>query len=217
MTAVTETQHAQDAERVETAARPKGFELFGEMGLVGVLALAGCVVLVGWIAAVAAGVAHMRRHLWGYGDSVADYAGLFRDSLRGNWPAALASVAVGFLLWANAAWVSAGAVPGGSGLLAALGVVAAAVWAVCVSAAAAWSSPEGEATVAGVRGWWALLASAGRTCLDDLVGTLLLLVSLGLGILLVWMFIPLFIVVPGLWVLAAVGVEFRRHTRAATR
>lgn len=208
----TEANRREEAPR---APAPRPFELFGEMGLVGICSLVAILTVVGWVAAMAAGVAHLRRHLGGYGDTVGDYVELFGRALRGSWVIGLAGVAVGVLLWANVVWASAGAVPGGGLLVAASLLVGALGWAIVVRAAAAWSSEQGAATAAPLKRWWALVVAAARTCFDDPVGTLLLVVSLAMGVTLVWMFTPLFIVVPGLWVLGAVGVEFRRRTRAS--
>lgn len=214
-------------ERAGGVPKPKALDLFAEMGQVSVLTLLAAAGVVTWVAGVAAGVAHMRRHLGGYGDSTRDYGALFVAALRGSWWLGAASVALFGVLWVNAALLAGDAVPGGGGLLVLTAVLASLAWAVVVRAAAAWSEPDASPTTdpgsagavpaADAAGWWRLLLRGAGASASDPVGTVLLLTALYLGLLLVWMFTPMAILVPGLWVLAAVGIDHRRAARAARR
>lgn len=209
-----------ELEREELAPvppKPKTFETFGEMGLVSVLGLIASLLVVTWVAAVAAGVAHFRRHLWSYGDTVRDYRAILAQAIPGSWPWGLGGVALGVLLWFDVALLRAGVVPGGEALAWVSLAVGAVLWAIAIRAAALWSTDEGATAPASTRAWAGLLARACRLSAADPVGTLLLVVTLGVSVMLVWMFTPMFILVPGLWVLAAVGVEFRRHARQTAR
>lgn len=212
-------------QRAGGVPKPKALDLFAEMGQVSVLTLLAAAGVVTWVAGVAAGVAHMRRHLGGFGDSTRDYGTLFVAALRGSWWLGAASVALFGVLWVNAALLAGDAVPGGGGLLVLTAVLASLAWAVVVRAAAGWSEPgsaEDSARAGGVpaadaAGWWRLLLRGAGASASDPVGTVLLLTALYLGLLLVWMFTPMAILVPGLWVLAGVGIDHRRAARAARR
>lgn len=197
--------------------KPKTFDTVGEVGLVSVLGLIASLPVVTWVAAIAAGVAHVRRHLWSYGDTVRDYRAILAQAVPGSWPWALGGVALGILLWFDVALLRAGVVPGGETLAWLSLAVGAVLWAIVTRAAALWSTDEGETAPASTKAWAGLLGRSARVCAGDPIGTLLLVVTLGVSLMLVWMFTPMFILVPGLWVLGAVGVEFRRQSRQAAR
>ena len=162
-------------------------------------------------------MAHKRRHLSGFGDSTRDYGTLLVAALRGGWWTGLGSAALFGVLWVDVTLLAGGAVPGGGGLLVALALLAGLVSAVLMRAASTWSDREGPVADMSASGWWELVKRGARASASDPTGTVLLLMALFLSLLLIWMFTPLGILMPGLWVLAAVGVDYRQVARPARR
>lgn len=195
--------------------RLRSSELFGEMGAVSLMVLVCCLPLVTWVAAVAAGVAHMRRDLAGLGSGTGDFVGLFIRALRGAWALGAVWLGLTLMLGSNIRLLHTGVVPGGQPALALSVALLVLAWTVCLRAAASWSSLDGESTHAtSVGEWFRLLREAAVASWQDPSGTALLASAGFVGLVLVWMFLPMFVLVPGLWVLAAVGVGFRRGRTA---
>ena len=204
-----------DAPQTPDMPKPWSFQLFSEMALMSLLTFLACMLLVPWVAGVAAGSAHLRRHLFGLTDSVGTYVALLWDALRGSWLLGVASLGVLGMLVFNVGMISAGVVPGGQWGSIAMGLVAAVFWTVVVRAAGLWSNREGEARRIGVREWFALLNDAARRCTEDLLGTLVIIGALVLTVAAASFFPPISILLPGLWVLAVVVADVWRTMRAS--
>lgn len=204
-----------DAPQTPDMPKPWSFQLFSEMALMSVLTFVACLLLVPWVAGVAAGSAHLRRHLFGLSDTIGTFFGLLWDALRGSWLLGLFSLVVLGMLTFNVSLISSGIVPGGQVGSIGMGLAAAAVWTVVVRAAGLWSNREGEARRIGVRQWFVLLNDAARLCTEDFLGTLIVIASLGLTVAAASFFPPISILLPGLWVLAVVVADVWRTRRAA--
>jgi hypothetical protein len=183
------------------------FALFGESLLVGVMVAASSVVVVTFLPALAAGSSHLRRHLTGQVDSVRSFGSDFVAAVRTLWTLALGWAIVVGLLTLNTQVLAAGEVPGGRPLAAVMFGLAVVVSVVCLRVAALWRPGPLRAGE--------LLRAAARISARDLSGSVLIVVAVALSILLVWMLLPLFVIVPGLLVLALVAVEQRQVGRPA--
>ncbi|WP_265520422.1 hypothetical protein [Oerskovia flava] len=193
--------------------RGSGLALFAEVLLVGALVLVGSLLVVTAPAAVAAGVAHLRRHVAGRPDGVGQVARDAGSALRNLWPVGLGLLAAAVLLELNLQLAASGLLPGAAlvravSLVALLGLVV-----IALRAAAAWSWPDG---VGRARPAVELARDGLRRTREDPTGSFLLAVAVGVCGLFVWMLVPLVIVVPGLLCLAVVGVEARRGGRPPT-
>ena len=156
------------------------------------------------VPALAAGVSHVRRHLDGRPDTVAALWEDFRAACRGVWLVAIGAPVLLLVLLFNLQLLGSGGMPGGTGVRIATGFLVAALLVVVLRAAAGWSPGAS---------WGTVVVSAAKRTGDDLVGTLLLGVALGLCAVMVWMLAPLAVIVPGLLSLAVVAVEHRATVR----
>ncbi len=179
------------------------FGLFSEVLVVGLGVSVLSLPVVTVLPALAAGAAHVRRHLSGETDRVVDLWHEFVAALRGAWPYALASLALLVLLWFNTAVAGTGQLPGGTGVLVLSLAVAAMLAVVLLRAAGGWRRGAS---------WRQVMRDAGARAGDDLVGSGLLVVAMGLCGVIVWMLPPLAVLVPGLLALAVVAVEHRAGT-----
>lgn len=221
-----------DGREDEAGAQPAGpqrvagesrFALLGETLLTGLFVLVGSLPVVTLPAALAAGSAHLRRHLGGYDTSVRTFVRDWLAAARGLWAlGALLPLAAGAVV-VNTGLTESGALPGASVVRWVTWAVAACAAVVLVRAAAAWSddepapgSPGTEpGLVSGPRGVWVLVSRGAVRARDDLSGSALLLAALVMCVVLVWMLTPLVLVTGGLLSLAAVAVETRRVRRRA--
>ena len=204
----------RDAER-----RLGSFGLFAETLFTGLLVAAFGVLLVTFIPAIAAGTSHLRRYLNGDVVSVQAFTADFRTSWRALWPLAVGAPVFAGVLVVNAVMLAAGVAPGGGRMVAVMVGLVLAVAVVSLRASAMWrpqtlsSAAEnpGRPAAAG----WAVVANAGRDSADDPLGSTLVVVAIGGGALLGWMFFPLLVVAPGLLALALVAAEHRSLARRA--
>ncbi|MGI5189201.1 Poxvirus protein I5 [Promicromonospora sp. CA-289599] len=229
-----------DGREDEAAAQPAGgqrvagesrFALLGETLLTGLLVLVGSLPVVTLPAALAAGSAHLRRHLGGYDTSVRTFARDWLAAARSLWAlGALLPLAAGAVV-VNTGLTASGALPGASVVRWVTWGVAACAAVVLVRAAAAWSDDEPApgspgaspgtgsgyrpGLVAGPGGVWVLVSRGAVRARDDLSGSALVLAALVMCVVLVWMLTPLVLVTGGLLSLAAVAVETRRVRRRA--
>ncbi|MFD6142718.1 Poxvirus protein I5 [Promicromonospora sp. NPDC060271] len=233
-----------DAREDEADAQPAGgrrvagesrFALLGETLLTGVLVLVGSLPVVTLPAALAAGSAHLRRHLGGYDTSVRTFARDWLAAARGLWAlGALLPLAAGAVVL-NTGLTASGALPGASVVRWVTWGAAACAAVVLVRAAAAWSDDEPApgspgaspgtsrgtesgsrpGLVSGPGGAWVLVSRGAVRARDDLAGSALVLAALVMCVVLVWMLTPLVLVTGGLLSLAAVAVETRRVRRRA--
>jgi hypothetical protein len=206
-----------DGREDEAGAQPAGgqrvagesrFALLGETLLTGLLVLVGSLPVVTLPAALAAGSAHLRRHLGGYDTSVRTFARDWSAAARSLWVlGALLPLAAGAVVL-NTGLTASGALPGASVVRWVTWGAAACVAVVLVRAAAAWSDDE-----QGPGGAWALVSRGALRARGDLSGSALVLAALVMCVVLVWMLTPLVLVTGGLLSLAAVAVETRRMNR----
>lgn len=180
--------------------------LFGESLTVGLAVSVLSLPVVTALPALAAGVAHVRRHVDGRPDTLRDLWDDFRLACRGVWLVSVGSVALLVLLAFNVSLAGTGALPGGTGVRVVSLVVAVLLVVALLRAAAGW-------TPGAV--WRLVLRDAGRRTGDDLTGTFLLVLALALCGVILWMLPPLVVIVPGLLALATVAVEHRATVRRA--
>lgn len=180
--------------------------LFGESLTVGLAVSVLSLPVVTALPALAAGVAHVRRHVDGRPDTLRDLWDDFRLACRGVWLVSVGSVALLVLLAFNVSLAGTGALPGGTGVRVVSLVVAVLLVVALLRAAAGW-------TPGAV--WRLVLRDAGRRTGDDLTGTFLLVLALGLCGVIFWMLPLLVVIVPGLLTLATVAVEHRATVRRA--
>ncbi|MFJ3403247.1 hypothetical protein [Promicromonospora sp. NPDC090134] len=212
--------------RGRRAAGEGWFPLLGETLLTGLLVLAGSLPVVTAPAALAAGAAHLRRHLGGYDTSVRSFWRDWLAAVRGLWVLGVLVLVAAVAVTVNTGLTASAALPGASAVRWVTWAAAACASVVLVRTAAAWSDGEpgpgpgadvgagaetgtGPGTV-GSRTVWRLLARGAARSRDDLVGSALLLAALVMCVVLVWMLTPLVVVTGGLLSLAAVAVETRR-------
>jgi ABC-type sugar transport system permease subunit len=188
-------------------ARGEGFALLGETLLTGVLVLVGSIPVVTVPAALAAGTAHLRRHVGGYDTSVRGYAHDWLAAVRSLWTLGMLLLGVVVVVVVNTGLTASGTLPGASAVRWVTWLAAACAAVVLVRAATAWSDDE----AGGVR---RVLSRGAARSRDDLTGSALLLAALAMCAVLVWMLVPLVLVTGGLLSLAAVAVETRRLDRA---
>ncbi|AEE47436.1 hypothetical protein [Cellulomonas fimi] len=174
--------------------------LFGEALTVGLAVSVLSLPVVTALPALAAGVAHVRRHLSGRPDTLRDLWDDFRAACRGVWLVAVGSVALLLLLAFNYSLAGTGVLPGGTGVRVVSAAAAVSLLVALLRAAAGWAPGAS---------WRIVLRDASRRTGDDLAGSGLLVLALALCGVIVWMLPPLVVVVPGLLALATVAVEHR--------
>lgn len=188
------------------------FPLLGETLLTGLLVLAGSLPVVTAPAALAAGAAHLRRHLGGYDTSVRSVWRDWLAAVRGLWLLGVLALVAAVAVTVNTGLTASGALPGSSAVRWVTWAAAACAAVVLVRTTTAWSDDDAAAG-AGAAGVRQLLSRGAARARDDLTGSALLLAALVMCVVLVWMLTPLVVVTGGLLGLAAVAVETRRVRR----
>lgn len=216
----SQEQADEPEEQPERARRVPGegrFALLGETLLTGLLVLVGSLPVVTLPAALAAGVAHLRRHLGGYDTSVRTFVRDWLAAARDLWLLGVFLVVAVVVVVLNTGLTTSGALPGSPVVRWVTWAAAACAAVVLVRAAAAWSdddpAPGSEATP-GTGGVRQLLSRGATRFRDDVAGSALLVAALVMCVVLVWMLTPLVLVTGGLLSLAAVAVETRRAARS---
>ncbi|WP_201850149.1 hypothetical protein [Myceligenerans indicum] len=204
---MTTSTHAPPPRSTRTFADT--FALLAECLLVGIYVLVASLPVVTLPAALAAGTAHLRRHLAGRGTDIGRFARDWWDAVRALWLLGVAGVVLAAVLGVNAQIAASGMLPGGAAVRGASLAAGAVAAVVVLRTAGAWPR-LGDGAWGTARG---LVAGGMRDAGKDPAGSLLLLVALGLCGLLVWMLTPLIAVVGGLLCLAVVAVEARAGTR----
>jgi hypothetical protein len=199
------------------------FALFSETLLAGLLVLVLSIPLVTIPAAYAAGISHLERHLSGRDDSIRALWGTFRSALPGSWRLGIATAAAAVAITFNLLLALVGQLPGRAVILPATLVLAAAGAILLLRAAAAWSDFAGSApgfghaaarrVPTGKPAWPSALAAAKTLSLRDWTGSLLLASALFAAVVFVWMLVALFVVVPGMLILASASVKIRSIRR----
>ena len=183
------------------------FALFAEVLLTGVYVAVLSLAVVTALPAVTAGVGHLRRHLRGERDGVAEVWEDFTGACKGVWVVAVGSLVVFLLIGLNLWAVSTGALPGGTVVGFVSAGLAVALSVGLLRAAGAWAPGEK---------WFDLVRRSIGEIGEDLVGSAMLFAAVVMCAVLVWMLEPLVIIVGGLLAFAVVGVDFRtRRPKAA--
>ncbi|RPF23089.1 hypothetical protein [Myceligenerans xiligouense] len=198
-----------------------GFALLAECLLVGVYVLIASLPVITVPAALAAGTAHLRRHLAGQGTGIGWFARDWWAAVRDLWVLGVAGPALAGILALNAEVVASGLLPGGQAVRWGGLAVAVVSAVVILRVAGVWSvSDDGGRAHPGrslversARSLGGLVSFGTRQAREDLVGTLLLVVAIGLCGVLVWMLTPLIAVVGGLLCLAVVAVGSRHDSK----
>ncbi|KQS99033.1 hypothetical protein ASG23_14055 [Cellulomonas sp. Leaf395] len=180
------------------------FGLFSEALLVGLGVSVLSLPIITAVPALAAGVSHVRRHLDGRPDTIAALWEDFRSACRGVWLVSIGMPVLLLVLLFNLQLIGAGGMPGGTGVRIATVFLVAVLLVVVLRSAAGWSP--------GAR-WGTVVQTAAKRAGDDLMGTFLLVVALGLCAVMMWMLAPIAVIVPGLLSLAVVAVEHRAAVR----
>lgn len=203
---VTERDRSTGPAALPRRDRPPGFTLFAEMLLVGAIVTVLSLPVVTFLAALAAGAGHLRRHAALTGDPLSRLLAEFRENLRGVWGYGVALPLLLGVLVFNVLLLATTPLPGGAvvrWVSIGLGV------AVCVVALRAVGRRARDRATT----WREAVRGAGAEARGDLGGSVLLAVATGLCALLVWMLPILLVVVPGMLTLAVVAVENRRAGR----
>lgn len=187
----------------QEAARPGSgtFALFAEMVFIGAVVSLLSLPLVTMMPAAAAGVAHLQRHATMRGDRFSLLLGDFRTNLRGMRDAVPLTLALGGL--ALNVW-----------LLAVIDLPGAAIvrWvSICLGAGLAVVALRASSIKAESRdaAWSRVIRSGADQAREDVRGSGLLVLALGICTVVVWMLPILVVVVPGMLVLATVAVQPR--------
>ncbi|MFI9583284.1 hypothetical protein ACIHCQ_15845 [Streptomyces sp. NPDC052236] len=175
------------------------FGVFAECLLTGVWIAVAALPLVTLPAAVAAGAAHLRRHLAQEPSGRREFTADLRAAVRRGWLVGLAGWAALALLWGDLTVVRAG-LPGGRfvgavGVLAFLGLVVAGL-----RAAVRWRPGSS---------WRELLPAAVRRTVRDPAGSLALVCGIAVVAASAWFAAPLAAPALGVVVAAALAVERR--------
>ncbi|TAP41047.1 Poxvirus protein I5 [Arthrobacter sp. S39] len=205
------------------------FALFSETLLAGLLVLVLSIPLVTIPAAYAAGIAHLERHLSGRDDSLRALWGTFKAALPGSWKLGFTTAAAAVVIVLNLLLATVGQLPGSAVVLPATLVLAAAGAVLLLRTTAAWSDVAGPSADADRQtsgsapgavppsassksaAWSSALATGKALTLRDWTGSLLLVTALFAAVVFVWMLVALFVVVPGMLILAAASVKMRSN------
>ena len=190
------------AQRVAGVMSSRGLALFSETIVVSLAVAVLAIPAVTALPALAAGSAHLRRHVEGETDSLAELGRDFLRALRRGWLWGLSAAAAFAAISVTLTSPMISAMPGGEAFRWASGLLGAGGAVVLLRATARWM-PSST--------WSALIRDAAGESVRDLTGSVLLLLALALTGVIVWMFAPLVVLVPGMLVLAARAVVTRSH------
>jgi hypothetical protein len=190
------------AQRVARMMSSRGLALFSETILVSLAVAVLAIPAITALPALAAGAAHFRRHVEGETDSLAELGRDFLRALRRGWLWGVTAAAGFAAISVTLTSPMITAMPGGEGFRWASGLLGAGAAVVLLRATARWTPASS---------WSALVREAAGESARDVSGSLLLLLALGLAGVVVWMFAPLVVLVPGMLVLAARAVVVRSH------
>lgn len=219
------------AARPATPARPgargargfhDSFALLAECLLTGVYVLIASLPVVTLPAALAAGTAHLRRHLTGEATDIGRFARDWWAAVRTLWAVGVGAVVLGTILTVNVQLAASGMLPGAGPVRWVSLAFAATAAVLLLRASGRWRSSSGgdpsrDDAVPGDTSRHldgrepGIVRGGAGDLVEDPVGSLLLLLALALCGVLIWMLTPLVVVVGGLLCLAIVAVEFRRN------
>ena len=190
------------AQRIARAMSGRGLALFSETIVVSLAVAVLAIPAVTALPALAAGAAHFRRHIAGETDSLAELGRDFLRALRRGWLWGLIAAAGFAAISVTLTSPMIPAMPGGEAFRWASGLLGAGAAVVLLRASARWLPSSS---------WSALIRDAAGESARDPAGSVLLLLALALTGVVVWMFAPLVVLVPGMLVLAARAVVARSH------
>ncbi|MCP2638200.1 hypothetical protein K0817_016725 [Microbacterium sp. HD4P20] len=196
-------QRAGGARGVTRALSSERLGLFSEVVIVSLAVGLLAAPAVTALPALAAGSQHLRRYISGESHA---YRTLLRDfwsALRGGWLWALGSAAAFAAAAITLTNPLISVVPGGEPLRWVSAGIAAVGAIVLLRASAQWT-PTAR--------WGGLVREAAADATRDLRGSMLLLLALALSAMIVWMFAPLVVLVPGLLLFATRAVLSRADT-----
>ena len=182
----------------------RGLGLFSETIVVSLAVGILSIPAVTAVPAFAAGSAHLRRHVEGESDSLSRLGRDFVRALARGWLWGVGAAA-GFaavLVTLTSPMISR--MPGGEAYRWFSAIAAAAAAVVLLRATATWT-PDAR--------WGDMVREAAEESARDAAGSLLIVLALALSGVIVWMFAPLVVLVPGLLVLATRAVVARRDAR----
>jgi len=188
------------AQRIARVLSSRGLGLFSETIVVSLAVAVLAIPTATALPAFAAGAAHFRRHVEGESDSLLEFGRDFLRALKRGWLWGLLTAAA---FWAIAATLTSPAIlemPGGGAYRWASGLIGLGIGVVLLRAIARWRPASS---------WSALIRDAAEQCVRDVPGSLLLVLAWAMSGLVVWMFAPLVVLVPGMLVLAARAVVSR--------
>ena len=184
-----------------------GIATFSEMLVIGLGVTFMALPLITFVPAFAAGTRHLHAHLDHEPDSLQKLLVRSMQAIRSGWWFGTASAVVLGLLILNVIGASRGLLPGGMPLATVSGALTVVIGVAVLRTAGLWRP--------GAR--WSDLWRAGRNVtVDDPIGSLFVIVGIGVSIAVVWMLPPLIVIAPGLTVMSVVAAE-RRRVSAAKR
>lgn len=187
-------------QRIARMLSSRGLALFSETIVVSLAVAVLAIPTVTALPAMAAGAAHFRRHVDGESDSLPELGRDFVRALRTGWLWG-AGTAIGFgAITLTLTTAALDGMPGAGLFRAVSGVIGVTAAVVLLRAAGRWI-PSAR--------WSPLIREAAEESARDIAGSLLLLLALALSALIVWMFAPLVVLVPGMLVLATRAVAAR--------
>lgn len=179
----------------------KRFALFGECLTAGLLVLLVALPVVTLLPALAAGCAHIKAHVDGETTAIRAFFERVRVALPGSWPVSIGVIAAFAVLAVDVMFLRHRVI-GGDFVAIVCAVAAVALAVVILRAAAAWSP--------GVP-WTTVMRDAPRRAFTDLGGSLLLVMSLAMLLVVTWQLPPLLLPMLGCVLMAAVAVDRRHH------
>ncbi|TQM84358.1 hypothetical protein FHX81_6802 [Saccharothrix saharensis] len=180
------------------------FALFGECLMAGLLVLLAALPVVTLVPALAAGCAHIKAHVDGETTSVRSFFGRVRAASPGGWVVSVGVVAGFAVLVVDVVFLRTRVV--GGGYVAAVCSVAGVGLAVVVLRAAASWSPGAS--------WPSVMREGARRAARDFAGSLLLVMSLAVLLVVTWQHPPLLLPMVGCVLMSAVAVDRRNRTFA---
>lgn len=190
-----------DGSRLRWPGAVGAFALLGEVLWTGIVVAVAGLPLVTLPAAVAAGAAHLRRHLRGEGASFGQFMADLRRAVPGGAVVGAAALILVVVVAADLVIVLGGGVPGAAPVGVVVALVGVAGIGLVATAAASWR-PGAP--------WRRLLRDAAVASWRDPRGVALTAVAFGLTGVAVWQFLPLVIPALGVLVFALVVVAERR-------
>lgn len=210
------TNHGADESRSKAAAKAReerrgrlGFSFVGEWVMISLLIAVLSIPLVTFPAVLAAGVAHMRRHVAGRDTNLGRLFREFAGAFRALWPAGLAVPAAVFFVDLNFRVAREGVIAGAGVALVATVLVAAVVFVVALRSASAWTDLDGIAwdPRPNVR---EMTRQALRNSSYDLLGSLIVVAAVAGCVGLVAAYWPLVSLFGGVVAVVLIGIESRR-------